>query len=42
MHFSLDTLTIQRESEVFRTLAVGLYAAVQTWVEPAGYYESVM
>jgi hypothetical protein len=33
MHVSLDTLTIQRQSGLFRALVVGLYAAVQTWVE---------
>jgi hypothetical protein len=36
MHVSLDTLTIQRQSGLFRALVAGLYAAVQTWVELAG------
>ena len=36
MHVSLDTLTIQRQSGLFRTLlVVGLYATVHTWVKLA-------
>jgi hypothetical protein len=36
MHVSLGTLTIQRQSGLFRALVVGLYAAAQPLVGLAG------